>query len=81
MDPHIRRCIFDAVAWLAGVVMAVVLAVDAMASERQAINPANDNCLSGECRSCHVAHPSRLLDATSWRTIMQCSCRASEEPA
>jgi hypothetical protein len=24
-----------------------------------------------ECGSCHVAYPPRLLEAASWRTIMQ----------
>ncbi len=69
MNRNTQRWILDAAVWVAGAIMAGALAFDALAGERQTIDPARS--WRRECGSCHVAYPPRLLDAAAWRTIMQ----------
>lgn len=60
----------SAVAWAAGVALALVFVTGAQAGERRvAVTP--DPVWQAECGSCHVAYPPRLLTVPSWRRIMQ----------
>jgi hypothetical protein len=69
VDRDTRRWIFDSIAWLVGLVAAVVLVAEAAADEHRLATPANAAWKS-ECGSCHIAYPPQLLPARSWQTIM-----------
>ena len=70
MNHDYARRTFDAAAWTAGALFSLFLVADALAGSGQAAPPANP-VWQAECGSCHVAYPPRLLQAQSWRRIMQ----------
>lgn len=70
MNHAIAGRTFDAAAWTVGALFSLFLVANAAAGDRQAAPPAHP-AWQAECGSCHVAYPPRLLQAQSWRRIMQ----------
>lgn len=68
MQDDLKQKWFDAIVWTVALLFTALLAREAYAGERYAVDNAS---YRDECGSCHIAYPPALLGVDGWRDVMR----------